>query len=183
MRLINVATGKLEEPAGSPEYAILSHTWGCDELTFEDMADDQVRTLSKYSKIRGAIEQARRRDIRYVWINTCCIDKRSSAELSKAINSMFQWYKNAAVCFAYLKDLSPDTSPEVGLERCRWFTRGWTLQELIAPKEVRFLNQNWNDKGTKDSLQDAVSRITGIRKDILLGTATLGNISAAEKMS
>ena len=96
---------------------------------------------------------------------------------------MFQWYKNAAVCFAYLEDLSPDTSPEVGLERCRWFTRGWTLQELIAPKEVRFLDQNWNDKGTKDSLQDAVSWITGIRKDILLGTATLGNISAAQKMS
>ena len=70
MGLINVATGKLVEPAGSPEYAILSHTWGCDELTFEDMADDQVRTLSKYSKIRGAIEQARRRDIRYVWIDT-----------------------------------------------------------------------------------------------------------------
>ncbi|KAK0710236.1 heterokaryon incompatibility protein-domain-containing protein [Lasiosphaeria miniovina] len=185
MRLVNVATGKFEELAGSPEYAILSHTWGDNELAFEDIACDHVQTQNSYSKIRGTIKQARRRNIHYVWIDTCCIDKRSSAELSEAINSnsMFQWYKNAAVCFAYLEDLGSNTDLGVGVERCRWFTRGWTLQELTAPKEVQFLDQNWNDKGTNDSLQDTVSRITGIWKDILLGTATLGSISAAEKMS
>lgn len=183
MRLINVATGRLEEPADTPKYAILSHTWGGNELTFEDLAYNNVHTQDNYYKIRGTIEQARLYKIQYIWIDTCCIDKRSSAELSEAINSMFQWYKDAQVCFTYLEDLDPDANVDVGLKRCRWFQRGWTLQELIAPKDVLFFDRDWNEKGTKVSLQDSISGITGIRKEILLGTAMLGNISAAEKMS
>ncbi|KAK4213540.1 heterokaryon incompatibility protein-domain-containing protein [Rhypophila decipiens] len=186
MRLINVATGKLEdwEPAGAPAYAILSHTWGDNEPKLEDMACYPAHdTRNKYCKIRETIKQATLRNIHYVWIDTCCIDKRSSAELSEAINSMFQWYKNAAVCFTYLEDLKPDADIDLGLETCRWTTRGWTLQELIAPKDVQFLDRDWNNRGTKESLQETISRVTGIRRDILLGTAALGGISAAEKMS
>lgn len=147
------------------------------------MASDRVKTMSKYSKIRGTMEQASRRNIRYVWIDTCCIDKRSSAELSEVINSMFQWYRNAAVCFTLLEDLMADADLEEGLQRCRWFTRGWTLQELIASNEVRFFDREWKDRGSKIALQDTISHITGIRKDVLLGTTRLGDVLAAEKMS
>jgi hypothetical protein len=93
----------------------------------------------------------------YVWVDTCCIDKTSSAELSEAINSMFSWYQKADVCYVYLSDyLFParkdNSLDEEFFKNSRWFTRGWTLQELIAPESVVFFNESWHDIGTKHSL-------------------------------
>ncbi len=151
MRLINVHTGKLEEHMVAPPYAILSHTWRDSEISFQDMTTcADVQSRPEYDKIRDSGREAVRYNLEYVWIDTCCIDKSSSAELSEAINSMFRWYRDAALCFAYLEDLpiGQGAATKLELERCRWFTRGWTLQELIAPAAVRFYDRGWNDRGT-----------------------------------
>src|SRR3569833_1388030 len=143
MKLINVETLLLEDFIGSnvPPYAILSHTWEADEVSFQDWGQSDTPSKKGYQKILMTCVLARQRtDVKYAWVDTCCIDKSSSSELTEAINSMFGWYKNSAVCFAYLSDLEP--AAEVGdLRQCRWFTRGWTLQELIAPKHVVFFNR------------------------------------------
>src|SRR5271155_2034114 len=91
-----------------PAYAILSHTWGDDgqEFTFEDLAKGAGKSKPGYRKIRFCGEQAARDGLRYFWVDTCCIDKSDAAELQSAINSMFQWYKNAARCYVYLPDVS-----------------------------------------------------------------------------
>ncbi len=171
-----------------PPYAILSHTWRKNEISFQDMTScADVQSKPEYDKIRNSSRKALHQKLDFIWIDSCCIDKSSSAELSEAINSMFRWYKDAVVCFAYLEDLpigqSTATKPE--LERCRWFTRGWTLQELIAPKEVRFYDRGWNCRGTKETLQDSISSITAIKTHVLLGKHLnrLGSIPVAERMS
>ena len=188
MRLINVRTGKLEEHGVPPPYAILSHTWRKSEISFQDMTGcADVQSKPEYDKIRDSSREALRYKLDFIWIDSCCIDKSSSAELSEAINSMFRLYKDAVLCFAYLEDLpiGRGAATESELEKCRWFTRGWTLQELIAPKEVRFFDGGWNDRGTKQTLQDALSRITAIKTDVLLGRHLnrLGSIPVAERMS
>jgi len=95
MRLVNVHTLELEEmPTGYiPRYAILSHTWGNDEILFEDMNPskrDSIFGRAGYKKITACCNTVRKRrpDLDFVWIDTCCINKSSSAELSEAINSM-----------------------------------------------------------------------------------------------
>jgi hypothetical protein len=118
-----------------PGYAILSHVWEEEEVTFQDMQDSSKRKAMKgWSKIVGACEIARREDWEDIWVDTCCIDKYSSSELSEAINSMYRYYHRADVCYAYLTDVQSDLprSKSFGLCKCKWFTRGWTLQELIA---------------------------------------------------
>ncbi|RKU47771.1 hypothetical protein DL546_005832 [Coniochaeta pulveracea] len=133
MRLLNVQTRRLEEYLDdgirSHPYAILSHTWGKDEVLFSHILKKGYRGGSK--KVDGCIEQAIKDGYGYVWIDTCCIDKSSSAELSEAINSMFRWYGMAGVCYVYLEDV-PDGKdpfdPESAFRNSRWFTRGWTLQ-------------------------------------------------------
>lgn len=128
---------------------------------------------------------ARQRDLSYAWIDTCCIDKSSSAELTEAINSMFNWYKKSAICFAFLSDLSAseDEVQKNEFWRCRWFTRGWTLQELIAPEKVEFYDQRWQWSGTKKSLQRKLSAITGIDLEILEDSNLLSTIPVARRMS
>lgn len=134
MRLLNSTTLELAEFMGDdvPPYAILSHTWGKDEVTLRDIQDPTKRKDdSRFAKIRACCKQAAEVDkLDWVWIDTCCIDKTSSAELSEAINSMFVWYKEASVCYAYLSDVPPlDPFLDVAeFSRSRWFTRGWTLQ-------------------------------------------------------
>ena len=150
MRLLNVQTFQLELftgpiPSDLP-YAILSHTWEDDEVTFEDMRDLSIaRTRKGFGKTEAASQMSVSHGVQYLWVDTCCIDKTSSAELSEAINSMFCWYKDALVCFAYLCDLPTTQQPGAleGFQDCRWFTRGWTLQELIAPAVVLFFDQEW----------------------------------------
>jgi hypothetical protein len=121
----------------------------------------------------------------YVWIDTCCIDKERSAELSEAINSMYRWYKEAQVCIAYLADVPSEDSPRSlysALAMSRWFTRGWTLQELIAPPTVKFYGRDWREIGTKWSLQKIISEVTGIPVEVLT-TGDLRDISVAQRMS
>jgi hypothetical protein len=165
-----------------PAYAILSHTWGVDrdEVTFADLNTVDGRTKPGYEKIRFCGEQARDDGLQYFWIDTCCIDKTDKAELSLAIQSMFRWYQNATKCYVYLSDvstkkkkadsLSTEFTWEPAFRSSRWFTRGWTLQELLAPSTVEFFSQTWEKLGDKMSLQSIISKITGIPHQALQGT-------------
>ncbi len=133
----------LEEFSGPqiPQYAILSHCWGIEEVTFQDIQDigrSRWHLMAGATKIRYAIVESSRHDLNYVWIDTCCIDKSSSAELSEATNSMYSWYEESEICFAYLEDIPSAQSSTTGLGHSRWFIRGWTLQELIAPANINF---------------------------------------------
>lgn len=142
-----------------------------------------ARTKRGYSKIEMACKLAKVEGIAYVWVDTCCIDKSSSVELSEAINSMFQWYKDSLICYAYLSDLRPFTDLSRTLKSCRWFTRGWTLQELIAPTNINFFDQNWGFIGNKKDLMEEVSSITGIGVLVLNHTTPLSSVTVATRMS
>jgi hypothetical protein len=167
-----------------PSYAILSHTWEADdqEPTFQDLISGTGRNKDGYRKIQFCENQAKKDRLRHFWVDTCCIDKSSSSELSESINSMFQWYKNAEICYVYLADL-PSDSDVSRLPLCRWFTRGWTLQELVAPNVVKFYDCEWNPFGTKVELVDIISSSTGIPSDLLLGRSPLSDSSMATRMS
>lgn len=179
MWLINTDTLKLEWFMGqesAPEYAILSHTWLDGEVSFQDYADpEHAHTKPGFHKIKLTCTEAKQAGIRYAWVDTCCIDKTSSAELTEAINSMFQWYGASKVCYVYLPDLDPSVSVNA-MADCRWFTRGWTLQELIAPRKVLFYDSSWTLRGTKASLAKELSLITGVGEDVL-HNGTLGILS------
>ncbi|CAG8982452.1 hypothetical protein HYALB_00014077, partial [Hymenoscyphus albidus] len=155
-----------------PEYAILSHRWEAGEVTFKDLTDGTSKGKAGYSKIQFCGEQASYDGLEYFWVDTCCIDKASSAELSEAINSMFRWYQKATRCYVYLSDVSirkrkvSDTSTEYtwesALRASKWFTRGWTLQELLAPRSVEFFSREHNRLGDKGTLERQIHEITGI---------------------
>ncbi|KAE9368971.1 HET-domain-containing protein [Stipitochalara longipes BDJ] len=168
MRLLHTTTLELHEFFGSqtPYYAILSHRWGDGEVTFQDMKTPGRVHMNGWSKITGCCAQARSDGWEYTWIDSCCIDKSSSSELSEAINSMYQWYKNSQVCYAYLSDVPPDTlSPHFRgspFRKSQWFTRGWTLQELLAPESLVFFDSTWQEIGTRSTLGSLVSSITDI---------------------
>ncbi|KAK0702502.1 hypothetical protein B0T21DRAFT_321315 [Apiosordaria backusii] len=231
MRLLDTYTLRLISKQGAiPPYAILSHTWGAeaDEVSFQDINDLQsashqddhpVTRKTGFSKIHDAARVARSSDIKYIWIDTCCIDKTSSAELSEAINSMYRWYQDSTICYAFLNDVDDSKNYDSefdneeqqtfarirnitrSVQRSRWFTRGWTLQELIAPPNVIFYSRNWNVLGTKlknfkhseqplyrpsthEPLDFAtlVSEITGVEVDVLSGYLDMDSISVAGKM-
>lgn len=176
MRLLNVESRQLEEYfAGIPPYAILSHTWEDEEVTFQDLADPSHVRKKGYDKIDMTCRLAGKQGLKYAWIDTCCIDKTSSAELSEAINSMFRWYHNSVICYAYLSDVSSSTGQQEAIEtnssfrRSRWFTRGWTLQELLAPREVLFYGCLWNELGKRNDMRDLISDITAIPETCLGG--------------
>ncbi|KAH8767745.1 heterokaryon incompatibility protein-domain-containing protein [Hyaloscypha sp. PMI_1271] len=205
MWLINVETMQLEDftvrPA--PEYAILSHTWSEEEVSLQEFTCQNADTAKKegFAKIVRTCSLAAENHIKYAWVDTCCIDKSSSADLTEAINSMFQWYKNAVVCYAYLSDLSPRQDAVTGdqkvdvsrqdyslasrneLQGCKWFTRGWTLQELIAPKIVGFYDETWAFRGTKDDLAEPIESITHIDNAILRGYKKLADRAIAMRMA
>ncbi|KAI8634213.1 heterokaryon incompatibility protein-domain-containing protein [Xylariaceae sp. FL1651] len=187
MRLIRTRTLELHEfessSDGVPPYAILSHTWGDGEITFRDMSIERSKRPTgkkEYAKIIQTCRLALAHDLDYAWVDTCCIDKSSSAELSESINSMFKWYENAAVCYVFLFDYVPG---EVELGACRWWTRGWTLQELLAPKNIIFYDAAWNFVGTKVSLIDSISKITGIHSEALSEDHDILARPVAERMS
>jgi hypothetical protein len=171
-----------------PRYAILSHTWGADveEVTFADLANgdgkhkpDYKKKLG-YRKIRFCGERTQQDGLQYFWVDTCCIDKTDKAELSLAIQSMFRWYQNATKCYVYLSDvstkkrkaesISAEFTWEPVFRSSRWFKRGWTLQELLAPSIVEFFSQEWEKLGDKTSLKSIISKITGIPHQALQGT-------------
>lgn len=256
MRLLNSRTLQLKEfvdISTSPPYATLSHTWEEGEVSFQQIQDlDSCEGMKGFEKIKGCWAKAVQDDLGWVWIDTCCIDKSSSAELSKAINSMFLWYRESLVCYAYLSDVSSthgrlirefpqdaiplpmrprslkakskrcpegvhqavwaqychnclETHVTEGLSRdqtyakygdeegerllpeyfahSRWFTRGWTLQELIAPRVVEFYSADWTEIGTKSSLIEVLQQGTRVRRQVLEGTVSPKGIPAAECLS
>ena len=166
-----------------PPYGTLSHTWEGSEISYDEMRVGTARSKEAFHKIEMACKLASGDGLAYVWVDTCCIDKSSSAELTEAINSMFVWYKRAAVCYVYLSDLESSADVSTALKDCRWFRRGWTLQELIAPQKVNFYDQNWQFKGCKDSLLEEISGITGIGSTVLEHLAPLSSIAVATRLS
>ncbi|EPE35822.1 Ankyrin repeat-containing protein [Glarea lozoyensis ATCC 20868] len=170
------------------KYAILSHTWGPEEVDFEDLRNGTGRKKIGYEKIRFCGEQAKRDGLQYFWVDTCCIDKSSSAELTESINSMFRWYSKATKCYVYLSDVSsPDDKIEelaweTAFRESRWFTRGWTLQELIAPKSVEFFSNEGIILGDKSSLERQICETTGIPGRVLR-ESPLSDFSVTERMS
>ncbi|KAI9932591.1 hypothetical protein ASPWEDRAFT_122800 [Aspergillus wentii DTO 134E9] len=188
MRLLNTSTLKLEEfPANKiPRHAILSHTWGPDEVIFPDFQQKIAESKTSWSKVLGTCQQARKDEFEYVWIDNCCINKDSSAELSESINSMYRWYEKAEICYAYLADVPGNVDLNVdgsAFEKSRWFSRGWTLQELLAPSEVIFYSSDWIELGRKSTLSDILSQITGVPEDILMHQRPLSSASVARRMS
>lgn len=172
-----------------PRYAILSHMWENDEVSFQEISKPQNAMVTKkgYGKIRQVCNIASANGLEHVWVDTCCIDKTSSAELSESINSMYRWYQDAEVCYAYLADVFPrnDLGGVEGhrISDSRWFQRGFTLQELIAPERVVFFDREWNELGTKEDLQDEISQRTNIPVRILSGRADLDDVCVAQRMS
>ncbi|OOF92107.1 hypothetical protein ASPCADRAFT_518000 [Aspergillus carbonarius ITEM 5010] len=205
MRLINVEgyeTGslKIEEfyDEDIPPYAILSHTWGEEEVTLRDMEETYAKRTAKkgpihsrvmdifavtrkkgYPKIHMTCAIAKAHGLGYAWVDTCCIDKTSSAELAEAINSMYRWYQKASVCYVFLADVESMDD----FEKSRWFTRGWTLQELIAPKQMIFFNRSWEKLGTKRELRDEIQTRTRIPGSALSGIGDMSSFCIAQKMS
>lgn len=215
MRLLNAKTLELccfgEKP---PLYAILSHTWEEEEVTFQDIQHlEAASRLKGYAKIQGCCRQALIHGYNWVWIDTCCIDKTSSSELSEAINSMYKWYQESSICYAYLADIpeylyddlhdvqiycskieqdlrvfAPPSAEDreaygkVYMTKSRWFTRGWTLQELIAPRFVEFYSNTWTSLGTRSSLEMLLSLRTRIPVDVLRGKQ-LSTYCVSQRMS
>ena len=182
------------------EYAILSHRWIDDtEINYEEIASlgnmekeerDEIRGRLGYKKILDTCRQAQKNGYKWVWVDTCCIDKRSSAELSEAINSMYRWYKNAKACYAYLHDVDGSFPTEKDDEKYpksngwpEWFSRGWTLQEMIAPSDVWFFNENWQYVGAKTTLWSTLTRITGVLMHILIDGLDANRPCVAQIMS
>jgi hypothetical protein len=182
-----------------PPYAILSHTWLADdkeEVTFEDMERGIAKEkVAGYDKILFCGDQAAKDGLDYFWVDTCCINKASSAELQEALTSMFSWYGKADRCYAYLLDVSALEAPDVDMDgqlpltswesafrQSRWFTRGWTLQELLAPPSVEFFSTERIRLGDKRSLEKWVTEITHIPPKALQ-RHPLADFTVAERFS
>jgi hypothetical protein len=177
-----------------PPYAILSHTWLRleDEPTYKDVMNGTAKKKLGYEKIQFCGEQARQDGLEYFWVDTCCINKANYAELQYALNSMFRWYRNAHRCYVYLSDVPESRSGvnnELSLQswdsdfwKSRWFSRGWTLQELLAPRSVHFFSREHKLLGNKDSLKQQIKEITGIPLAALQG-ARLSQFTVNERRS
>ncbi|KAI0349965.1 HET-domain-containing protein [Trametes cingulata] len=192
MRLLHVQTCQLRlfiDPASRPRYAILSHVWQAHEWSYKDV--DRLREYHDprariSDKIRSFCILAEREGFEWIWIDTCCINQTSSAELSEAINSMYLWYAQAVVCYAYLHDVSTDGSPAAQEDRFAqsvWFTRGWTLQELLAPSHLIFLSCDWKLLGTKEQWAAVIQGRFNIDRAALTHTRELHDFSIAARMS
>jgi hypothetical protein len=162
-----------------PPYAILSHTWTGQEVTYDELVAGNGTDKSGYAKLRFCGERAAADGLKYFWADTCCINKATSDELSTAINSMFRWYQRAQKCYVYLSDVSVSNevnsaqacriSWEHAFRRSRWFKRGWTLQELLAPASVEFFSREGKRLGSRMSLEEEIREITSIPTDALRG--------------
>jgi hypothetical protein len=181
-----------------PDYAILSHTWGEDEVTYQDLQNNAAKGKKGYAKLIFCGTQAAIDGLQYFWVDTCCINKESSAELSEAINSMFQWYQKAKKCYVYVSNVSfesqhgivdvPDGSVgqdqwKRNFKESRWFTRSWTLQELLAPKFVEFFSTDGVSLGTRQELLREITEVTGIPEEVLKAQRLVSDIDIEERMS
>jgi len=185
-----ILTPDLHDKTKIPLYAILSHTWETgQEVTFEDVQNHTAagRQKSGFQKIEFCLAQAERDGIQHVWIDTCCICKADHSELQTALNSMFRWYRDAVVCYVYLSDVSVEDGEsqsewEPAFRASRWFTRGWTLQELLAPSKVLFYSQEGTFLGDKGTLERQIHEVTGIALPALRGDL-LSTFSVDERLS
>ncbi|KAI0630064.1 heterokaryon incompatibility protein-domain-containing protein [Trametes polyzona] len=211
MRLINTTTGHfvvVEDPR-TISYAILSHVWAkAGDVHYPEMSYQDVRHIQRSQdtghipksdsviphfpseKIRRFCEIARDHGYDYAWADACCIDQTSSSEVSEAINSMYNWYRYASVCYVFLPDVPVPSAAErerptrfSTFRRSKWHTRGWTLQELLAPTHVVFLFSDWSIIGTKHDLAPAINSATRIDPDVLTGRRSLEEFSVACRMS
>jgi hypothetical protein len=199
MRLLDARTfefKQVSDPRKVVKYAVLSHTWSDNEVVYSDLVSspESARERPEFAKIKFCAQQAIEDGYDYIWVDTLNIDKSSSADLSESINSMYKIYKNAQVCYIYLADVfeSPpegwtdDGEDDNGWTKAfvgaRWFTRGWTLQELIAPRNGVFYTSDWRHIGTKRGLCQTIARHTGISTPILLG-ADFSRTLVAERMN
>lgn len=205
MRLLHTSSLDLVEIPDDavPSYAILSHTWGDQEITLQEMerviandsdnrsAVNRITQKDGYLKVKAAAAMALSRGLEYLWVDTCCIDKSISAELSEAINSMYLWYQQSEECYAFLSDVGPEavedwTDPQSSLYGSRWFTRGWTLQELVAPSVVLFYASDWTFLGRKDkpeSFTRVISEVTGVGCEVLDGRIDPLQLSVSARMA
>ncbi|KAK7968011.1 uncharacterized protein PG986_002288 [Apiospora aurea] len=205
MRLINTTKIELVDANEEARYAILSHRWEEEEVTLQEIQELSRRQWSKavshtanairakkgYIKLKSFAALALREGYEYIWVDTCCIDKTSSAELSEAINSMYRWYRKADKCYAYLSDVKHGYHDKIGgvfyllCSESRWFTRGWTLQELVAPAKLSFYGADWKYLGSKNDDEDIqfdLKKITGINIRVLDGSLQIFDVSVAERM-
>ncbi|KAH6963248.1 heterokaryon incompatibility protein-domain-containing protein [Fusarium avenaceum] len=181
-------------------YAILSHRWGSEEILFAQIgqfAHDLRNTKGRHArpqldKILQACHTAREQGLQWIWIDNCCINKSDNSELSESINSMFKWYREAVVCLTYLSDVRKCSGSEVDShvfksfetgEMTKWFTRGWTLQELLAPGKLLFYDTDWSYLGSKQELAGSIEEVTGIATQYLTGETDFRIACIAAKMS
>ena len=164
-----------------PQYAILSHTWlpenseGVEEVTYQDMKSSYAKLKrgrfkpKGWNKLKKYCDLAKENGWEWAWMDTCCIDKTNVSDTQEAINAMFRWYKESMICYAYLEDVDRrDTkSLEADFTHAKWFTRGWTLQELIAPTYLLFVDKNWLEIIDKNNGQEQIERATGIHPEKL----------------
>ncbi|KAI0708166.1 heterokaryon incompatibility protein-domain-containing protein [Cerioporus squamosus] len=176
-------------------YATLSHVWDEEEQSFQDVQRIERECASTgknprdlvSEKIRRCCELAESHGYKWVWIDTCCIDKTSSAELSEAINSMFRYYALADICYGYLRDV-PFLADVRGADaeyfvQAKWFRRGWTLQELIAPRFFLFLSKSWQVLGTKADFAELIEDWSHIPATVLRFEVSHTEFSIAQRMS
>ncbi|KAF2436355.1 HET-domain-containing protein, partial [Tothia fuscella] len=177
-----------------PAYAILSHTWiEGHEVAYNELVSGTGKEKTGYAKIRFCADRAAEDGLEYSWVDTCCIDKSTVQELQTAINSMFRWYQGASKCYVYLSDVK--VPAEVvnaqdfritwveAFRRSRWFTRGWTLQELLAPATVDFFSTEGKRLGSRISLEQEIHEITRVPISALRGQQHLSEFSVPERMS
>ncbi|KAK4196344.1 heterokaryon incompatibility protein-domain-containing protein [Triangularia verruculosa] len=175
MRLLKARSLEFEEfldESAIPPYAILSHRWEDEEVTYKEILKPTRRALAEakrgFQKIKACAAEATRNGLEYLWVDTCCIDKTSSTELSEAINSMFRWYRAATVCYTYLCDVPPLPAKE--------------RKQLIAPRELVFYTNSWTRAGTKEDWARLIEDQTGV-PNLVLRTGDLRGRSIAERMS
>ncbi|THU76413.1 hypothetical protein K435DRAFT_704907, partial [Dendrothele bispora CBS 962.96] len=181
-----------------PPYAILSHRWiEGEEVSFQELVQIQdlsnnegeemaeLKKKSGYRKILQACFKARVDKIDYIWVDTCCIDKSDHGEVVRNIKSMYAYYENAQVCYAYLSDRTGNFWIKGRFEDSEWFQRGWTLQELLAPTKVVFFDRDWDCIGdrTQPEISTAISSITGIPRNVLDGNVPVREVDACSRMS
>lgn len=205
MRCLNTETFELH--SGTQEgfkvqgYAVLSHRWMEPEILCHQVgryAQELRNTRGRHhvpqlDKILGACITARQKGISWMWIDSCCINKRESSELAESINSMYKWYTEAVICLTHFADVRRDANMATAGPRMFydsrtgkpsvWFTRGWTLQELLAPKNMLFYDANWQLMGSKKNLAPELEKITGIESKYLTGAEDFRTACIAAKMS
>lgn len=202
MRLLNTATYEVKA-RNVPKYAILSHRWEEDEgeITYQMLSAanglnpglrnfmvDESRKVS-WNKIMGTCAKGREQGYEWLWIDSLCINKADSVEMRESLNAMFDYYRDAGVCYSFLKDVDVTASREQIFQRqgcsetSEWFERGWTLQELLAPTSMEFYDGSWRFIGTRHDLRLELKRVTGIDTQYLNGDLKLREASIAERMS